>query len=119
MTQITVPVGLGPRVRGMCIAAAFRPVVPLLDGDTFTWTPDLSAAETTTFNDIVTMAQFGLAASISVTEFQAIKPQLAEIRTFRQRTLATWNGLTAAQREADEISYLNDLTDILRALLRS
>lgn len=86
---------------------------------TLDFSPALSAGEQSTYNDLLVMARFGIEASLTLAEFQAIKSQLAEIRSFRQRSLATWNGLTAAQREADEIAYLNDLTDVLRALLRS
>lgn len=85
----------------------------------FDFTPALSAQEQAAFADLTTMARFGITASLSLAEYQALKPQLAEARTFRTRTMAQWNALTATQREADEIQYLNDLTDVLRALLRS
>ena len=84
----------------------------------YTFTPDLTAPEQTAFADLVAAGQTH-DVELTPSEYQAIKAQIAEIKTFRQRSLATWNGLTAAQREADEIAYLNDLTDVLRALLRS
>ena len=109
-------------VQDLC-ARYLRPVSAWTDDGTgllaAVFTPPLTTAEQTAFADIQTMAHFGITADISLAEFQAIKPQLAEIRTFRTRTLSAWQALTAAQREADEISYLNDLTDVLRALLRS
>jgi hypothetical protein len=85
---------------------------------TATFTPPLTATEQTAFADLQTMARLGITANLTLAEFQAIKSQLLEVRTFRSRTLAQWNALTATQREADQTSYLNDLADVLRALLR-
>lgn len=83
------------------------------------WSPPLTTSEQATLADLQTMARFGVSADLSLAEFQALKPRLAEIRTFRTRTTAQWQALSASQREADEVQYLNDLTDVLRALLRS
>lgn len=85
---------------------------------TLVFTPELSAAEQATYDDLVRFAKFGISTTLTLAEFQALKPQLAEIRSFRTRTAAQWNALTTAQREADEVQFLNDLTDVLRALLR-
>lgn len=46
----------------------------------FTFTPPLSAAEQTTFDDLQTMARFGV--SLSLTEWQSIKSDAAGLRTY-------------------------------------
>ena len=113
---------LSVRVAHLCGVYLRYPVITGQDDVTgamlHQFNPPLTTAEQATFNDIILFAKLALDSDLSLAEFQAIKPQLAEIRTFRTRTFAQWNALTAAQREADEISYLNDLTDVLRALLR-
>ena len=99
-------------------ANAGRPIsMWQVDGNqaTLIFDQDLSPAEVTTLDEYMRAFKTDLTRA----ERNAIEPQIAEIKTFRQRSLATWNGLTAAQREADEIAYLNDLTDVLRALIRS
>jgi hypothetical protein len=83
---------------------------------TTTFSPPLSAPEQATYDAAVRV--LGAPALVPPDTFDGIKPQLVEIRTFRQRSMATWNGLTTQQREADEITYLNDIVDVLRALLR-
>lgn len=103
------------------LAFAIRPVASA-DVDaagtwTYTYVPDLTTAEQAQFDDLVA-TYHTRNVQLTLAEYRAIKSQIAEIRAFRTRTLAQWNTLTAAQREADEISYLNDLTDVLRALLR-
>jgi hypothetical protein len=98
--------------------------------------PPLTVAEQATLADLQLMAKFGIASSLTLAEFQAIKPNLAELRpgsalqtaiaALRTRTDAQWNALTAAQRQADQITWLRDLTDavadlrnVIAALLRS
>ena len=72
------------------------------------------------------MEHFGITNDLTLAEFQAIKGNLADLRNgsalvtaitaFRTRTLAQWNALTATQREADEVAYLNDLADAIADL---
>lgn len=52
------------------------------DPGSFVWTPPLSAAEQATFTDLQTMASFGLTVSLTLAEFQAIKPDLVTARNF-------------------------------------
>jgi hypothetical protein len=119
MANDKMPDAAAMLLKDLC-AAYLRPVTGW-DGATGAWIfdPPLTTAEQAVLSDLQTMARFGITADLTLAEFQAIKPQLAELRTFRTRTLAAWQALTATQREADEIGYLNDLTDVLRALLRS
>jgi hypothetical protein len=44
---------------------------------TFTWTPVLSAAELVTYGDLEAMAKSTFTASMTLAEYQAIKPHLA------------------------------------------
>lgn len=81
--------------------------------------PPLTAAEQAKYDDLALMARFGISSSLTLAEFQAIKPALADARTQRQRTDAQWSALTAAQRDTQLIAWCRDLTDVLRALLRS
>lgn len=99
------------------------------------WVPPLTAAEQATLTDLQAMARFGITTSMTPAEYQAIKGNLAELRpgsalenaltTLRTRTDAQWNALTAAQRQAEQLAWLRDLTDavadlraVLAALLR-
>jgi hypothetical protein len=77
-----------------------------------TWTPDLTPAEQDALRAAVA------AARLTVAERTALEPVVAEIRTFRTRTPAEWNALTAAQRDSALIQWCQDLTDVLRAILR-
>lgn len=117
-----------PRVSALerwdALTAAIRaPVAYRLVGsnEVYTFTPDLTAAEAQAFT--TTIADLSAAArtrdiSLTLAEYRAIKPALDEIRSFRTRTAAQWGALTVAQRVTDLIQYDNDLTDVLRALLR-
>lgn len=80
------------------------------------FTPDLTANEQQQLDRLARLARSGL--NVNQAQWSSLQAVLPEIRAFRTRTMAQWNALTAAQREADEIQYLNDLTDVLRALLR-
>lgn len=80
-----------------------------VDVATFVWEPPLTTQEQTTLADLQTMANFGLTASITLAEFQAIKPDLVTARNFVG--IAT---PTAAQSNA----ALKATIRILGALLR-
>lgn len=102
------------------IAASIRPPSrwdSSTDPPTPIFDPPLTAAEQTTLTDIRTMLRFGV--TLTLAEWQSIKAAAIEARTFRQRSGQTWNGLTTAQREADELQWLRDLTDILAVIIRS
>lgn len=63
-----------------------EPVSLAIDDQTLaisaTFSPVLTAPEQATFNDLVTMAKFGIPTTISLIEFQAIKSDLATARTY-------------------------------------
>ena len=108
------------RLRDLCGRYLREPVmVTYADPDTFTFVfdPPLTTAEETAYAQLQGSARTAM-TDISPSEWSALQPKVAEIRSFRTRTMAQWNALSAANREADEIAYLNDLTDVLRAMLR-
>lgn len=47
-----------------------------------TFSPALNATEQAIYDDLLTMARFGLSANITLAEFRAIKPDLATARAF-------------------------------------
>lgn len=86
----------------------------VLDGTpTWDFVPPLSAAEQTTFAQLQRLARSG--ADMTLAEWQAIEPHLATLRTFRTRTTAQWNAMTAAQRDTAIIAGVNALIDVLRS----
>lgn len=99
-------------LQGLC-ALYLRPCSVTRDGaDTVTlvFEPPLTAPEQATFADLQLMAKFGVAASLTLAEFQAIKPDLATAKAFLG--IAT---PTAAQSNA----ALKSTIRVLGALLRS
>ena len=79
------------------------------DPATFVWSPALSAQEQATFADLQIMASFGLTASITLAEFQAIKPDLVTARNFVA---------IASPTQAQSVAALKATIRILGALLR-
>lgn len=75
-----------------------------------TFVPALTPAEQATFDDLQTMAKFGLSASLTVAEFQAIKSDLATAKAF-----VGIASPTAAQSNA----ALKSTIRVIGALLRS
>jgi hypothetical protein len=98
----------------LCRAYLRAPDAFASDGDTgnpiLTFVPALTAAEQATLVDLTTMARFGISASISLAEFQAIKPDLAIARQYV--------GL-AAPTAAQTAAALRSLIRVVGALLRS
>ena len=82
---MTTPFGSILTVEGMC-AKYLRPVSGWTGSDatgyTATFNPALTTGEQTTYNDIETLVNFGIASTITLAEFQAIKPDLVTARTF-------------------------------------
>lgn len=84
---------------------------------TLTFVPDLTAEEATLLADLAaSYRQHGV--ELTLDEYRTLKPRMAEIRTFRTRTTAEWSAMTAAQRDNALVQWCQDLTDVLRALLR-
>lgn len=83
---------------------------PAAWGDPPTWNPPLTAAEQTIYNDLVTMAKFGITASLTLAEFQAIKPDLATAKAYVANASPT-----AAQTNAALKSTIRVLGALLRA----
>lgn len=77
---------------------------------TYVFTPDLTANQTTAFNDLVLLYGFGLASNLTLAEFQAIKPDLATAKAY-----VSIASPTAAQTSA----ALKSTIRVLGALLRS
>lgn len=81
---------------------------------TITFTPDLTSAELTTlqtlYADLKTMAHFGIDDNLSITEYQAMKADIA--------TAKTYVGL-ASPTNAQTVAALKSTIRVLGALLRS
>lgn len=84
---------------------------------TCTWTPDLTAAEQTALARLLALARSRV-PGISPAEWDALDPVIADMRTLRTRSDAAWTAMTAAQRDNALIQWNQDLTDVLRAILR-
>jgi hypothetical protein len=104
------------------VTAALRaPDTVLYDGPgnrvIYRFTPDLSPADAATFDDLVRTFRTR-SFTITLAEYQALKPALATYRSFRTQSDAAFTALTAAQRDAALRSAIFSLGDVLRALLR-
>lgn len=75
-----------------------------------TFVPPLTVPEQTSFADLQTMAKFGLTNSLTLAEFQAIKPDLATAKAF-----VGIASPTAAQSNAALKSTIRVLGALLRA----
>lgn len=108
------------RLVDLCALYLRAPLSAATDSDTrapvLTFEPPLDAAEQTAYAQLLRMARARFAGTLA--EWQAIEPHLATLRTFRQRTTAQWNALTAAQRDTQLIAGVNALIDVLRQELR-
>lgn len=106
-----VPSAADVALQALCTQYLRTPVVTS-DGTTvtFTFSPALSAPELVTFADLQTMSHFGIPATITLAEFQDIKPDLATGKAF----LGIANP-TNAQAVAAEKSIIR----VVGALLRS
>lgn len=114
MSTHAIPADAEPAV-GQLVHTLLRPF-NVDETGAYVFTPDLTAAEQTRLQRIITIARSGL--HFTPDELQTLQPVIAEIRSLRQRTNADWSALTAAQRDADLIAWCRDLTDVLRAMLR-
>ena len=75
-----------------------------------TFTPPLTTAEQATFADLQTMAKFGLSNDLTLSEFQAIKSDLATARAY-----VSIASPTAAQTTAALKSTIRVIGALLRA----
>lgn len=107
------PDGIADQLYGLCLLYLRAPAGYATDDVTsqpvFDFTPVLTTAEQATFTDLTTMAKFGITASITLAEFQAIKSDLATARTY-----AGLASPTAAQTAA----ALKSTIRVIGALLR-
>lgn len=112
MTTIDVSAAATFDVVAACDAAGLpRPDVvgaPGADPRTLSWTPDLSAAQLATAQDVVAAAQANL--SITRAEWVALKPDVAALRTY-----VGIASPTAAQTAAATKAIIR----VLRAVLRT
>lgn len=103
---------IDPMVLSDLIAKNIRPIS---GWDTATppgpvWTPPLNAAEQVAWADLQTMLRFGIATTLTLAEFQAMKPDLA--------TGKTYLGL-ANPTNAQTVAAVKAIIRTLGALLRS
>lgn len=84
---------------------------------TFTYTPDLSAAETATLTLLVGYCRLG-PPGITPAEWVALGPSLDTMRTFQQLSQADFIALTQNQRDRMLFDLGNAHTRVLRALMR-
>jgi hypothetical protein len=112
MTTVSIPKGAAWKAVDLCADAGLRapevqgpPEAAVLD---LVWTPDLSAADLATARDIVSTAS--LLLSLSLAEWQAIKPDVAG--------LITYQGL-ASPTLAQTVAAVKAQSRILRAILRN
>lgn len=101
------------RLYALCVLYLRTPSAWYLDtvtGPVMEFEPVLSGAEQTTFTDLTTMAKFGLEASLTLAEFQAIKSDLATAKTFLGIASPT-----AAQSNAALKSTIRVIGALLRA----
>lgn len=83
----------------------------------FTFDPPLTAAEQTLFDNLVRQVRSRV-PGITPAEWEALKPNLAALRTFRQQTQAEFMAKTATVRDRELFDAINAITNVLRALLR-
>jgi hypothetical protein len=83
MSSVIIPVDSIVSVNALMAANGIR-VPETVTGTgatrTFTWTPDLSAADQTNIADIVTMTGFGV--TMTLAEWQSIKSDAAGLKTY-------------------------------------
>ena len=108
--------------QGYALAVAIRETEsaindPIAGTWTYTYTPDLSAAEVTAFDDFVrTYRTWDV--QMTVDEYRALKPHLQVIRDLRQMGRNAFMALTAAERDRLLYDAQAATTTILLAVLR-
>lgn len=115
----TFPDAATLRVVALCTLYLRTPSGSYIDdvaGMVVEFVPALSAAEQLAFADIVALARSGY--DLTLTEYQALKPSLATMRTFQQQTQAEFIALTQNARDRALFDLGNAHTKVLRALLR-
>ena len=73
------------RLADLCVLYLRRPDTVATDpsgNPVLTFVPVLTTAEQSTLTDLTTMAKFGIPATITLAEFQAIKSDLATARAY-------------------------------------
>lgn len=107
------PDGRAIRLVDLCATYLRSPSSCATDGTTgdpiLTFDPALTAAEQTTYSDLLLMAKFGISANLTLAEFQAIKPDLATARQYV--------GLSSPT-SAQTVAALKSTIRVLGALLR-
>lgn len=86
--------------------------LPIVDFD-----PPLSGPEQLVYARLVKLVRSTI-PGITPAEWQALEPDLAAMRTFRQQSQAEFMALTATQRDRALFDVVNAQTNVLRALLR-
>lgn len=83
---------------------------------TTTFDPPLSASEQVTYDSMIQTLSTPDVMRPEI--FEAIKPDLAVMRTFRQQTQASFLALTQNQRDRALFDVINAQTNVLRAILK-
>lgn len=116
-----IPDETAHRVHVLCVLYLRRPDGIATDSVTglpvVDFTPPLSPAEQTIYARLVKLARSTI-PGITPAEWQALEPDLAAMRTFRQQSQAEFMALTATQRDRALFDVVNAQTNVLRALLR-
>lgn len=101
----------GTTLLGLCVRELRAPTsYDSTDSASFVWDPPLTSQEQATLADLQLMAQFGITASLTLAEFQAIKPDLALGKTFLGIASPTTAQAVAAEKA---------IIRVIGALLRS
>lgn len=103
----------------MATAAIRQPASFYLDSDTgpvLTFDPPLTAQEQAVYTGLVDVARSPV--SITPAEYDAIRPQLQDLRDLRQLGRNAFMALTAAERDRQLYDAQTNTTIILLALLR-
>lgn len=104
---------IGPRLAALCSAYLREPVSMTLDGTgtvVSTFEPPLTVQEQAAYDDLSTMAKFGLSNDLTLAEFRVIKPDLVTARNF-----VGIASPTAAQSNAALKATIRVLGALLRA----
>lgn len=83
-----------------------------------TFSPPLTAAEQTTYDDLVAMLRTPLTASMTLAEYQQIKPFLATERSFVQMSQSEFIALTQNQRDRTLFDTLTAVIRVQRVMMR-
>lgn len=80
------------------------------------YTPDLTPAEQALYDRLLRLD--ASAVALSPTDWEAIEPRLAALRTFRQQPQSEFMAKTANARDRELFDAINDLSAVVLRVLR-